>query len=172
MKPLEPELRQRLKRLDLAAPKIKYAVEPLLYCLEELALAAYANYEETGLDPAHLPYDPNWAQCMQYEPTGDIIVVTARKRDKLIGYALGLLGRFKHSKGKTYADLDTIWLHPDHRSGFIGYNLLKHWEAAVLERKPIDFFTINSTHKHPIGALLKRLGYKPVETVYYKYVGE
>ncbi len=174
---LAADQQQLLAQLDRAQPKIVYAVEPFLLVLEEMALAAYVNYAETGLDPERLPYAPDWDQCLQYDPTGDIIIVTARKRDKLIGYALGLIGPFKHSKDKIYADLDTIWVRPDNRSGeslspstMVGYKLIKKWEEEVLKRKRISFILVNSSHKHPIGALLKRRGYQPVETIYYKNV--
>lgn len=164
------EVQKALELLDRAQPKIVYAVEPFLFALEEMALAAYVNYAETGLDPERLPYAPDWMQCLQYEPTGDLILITARKRDKLIGYALGLVGPFKHSKDKIYADLDTIWLRPDNRSGFVGLKLIKKWEDEVIKRGNISFILVNSSHKHPIGALLKRRGYQPVETVYYKNI--
>lgn len=175
---LEAEQQQLLKRLDRAQPKVTYAVEPFLLVLEEMALAAYVNYMETGLDPEHLTFAPNWEHAAQFDASGDLVIVTARKRDKLIGYAVGLIGKFKHSKDKVYADLDTIWLRPDNRTGsglnpsaMIGYRLIKKWEEAV-KSKGIDFITATSTHKRPIGALLKRMGYAPVETVYYKYVGD
>jgi len=167
---LEAQQLQALKLLDRAQPKVVYAVEPFLLVLEEMALAAYVNYSETGLDPEHLPYAPDWNHAAQFDASGDMIIVTARKRDKLIGYALGLIGKFKHSKDKVYADLDTIWIRPDCRSGFIGLKLLKKWEEAVQECKDIDFFTATSTHKKPIGALLKRRGFVPVETFYYKRI--
>ena len=77
---------------------------------------------------------------------------------------------FKHSKDKIYADLDTIWLRPDNRSGFVGLKLIKKWEDEVIKRGNISFILVNSSHKHPIGALLKRRGYQPVETVYYKNI--
>jgi hypothetical protein len=171
MKMLHADQQQQLlKRLDRAQPSVVYAVEPFLMVLEEMALAAYVNYAETGLDPERLPYAPDWDQCLQYDPSGHLIVVTARKRDKLIGYALGLVGPFKHSKDKIYADLDTIWVRPDNRSGFVGLKLIKKWEDEVLKRGDVSFILVNSSFKKPIGALLKRRGYEPVETVYYKNI--
>lgn len=168
---LEAAQQQALKLLDRAQPKIVYAVEPFLLVLEEMALAAYVNYTETGLDPERLPYAPNWEHARQFDASGDMVIITARKRDKLIGYALGLVGRFKHSKDKLYADLDTIWVRPDNRSALVGLKLIKKWEEVILARGDIDFLTATSTHKKPIGALLRRRGFAPVETFYYKYVG-
>lgn len=169
---LEARAEKALKQLDRAQPKVVYAVEPLLTCLEEVALAAYASYVEIGMDPENIPYSPDWEHAFKFEPTGDILIVTARKRDKLIGYALGLIGPYKHSKDKIYADLDTVWLHPNYRNTdkWIGIRLVKAWEKALLERKDIDFILVASTLRKPIDAFLMRLGYRPVETLFYKNV--
>lgn len=168
---LEARVEKLAKPLARVLPKVVYAVEPLLFCLEEVALAAYASYQEVGIDPENVPYNPDWEHAFTFEPTGDIIVVTARKRDRLVGYGIAFIGPFKQSKHVQYAEFDTIWLDPNQRNGSVGINLIKRLEQAILDTKKVEFILAGHSFKKDIGPVLKRLGYKPAEVIYYKNVG-
>ncbi len=137
--------------------------------VEEVASLSYRNYHETGIDP-NMEYNPDWGMFLKYELTDSIKVITARYKGILIGYAVYLIGAFKHNKDVMYADLEVIWISPAFRSGFLAIKMMKRGEQEV--KGKAQFLMATSTMKKPIDNLLIRTGFEAVEVLYYKPLGE
>jgi hypothetical protein len=145
------------------------ALEAISSIAGEIASLSFRNYAETAIDSS-LGYNPDWGQYLSYELTDSVVTVTARYNTVLVGYAIFLIGPFKHNKEITYADLDTIWISPAFRSGFLAYKMIKMGERALEGRAA--FIMATSTNHKPIDVLLSRLGYKPVEVLFWKLIGD
>jgi hypothetical protein len=163
------ELHQLQKPLDPVRLECKLAVEAISSIAGELASLLIRHYDEVGIDPT-IPYNPDWSQYLSYELTDSCIAITARYDGILIGYALYLIGPFKHNKDVLYADLDAIWISPAFRSGFLAMKMLKMGEAEL--KGKVGYLMATSTTKNPIDILFKRLDFRPIETVYWKKLGE
>lgn len=156
------------KRLVLVKQGCKITVEAISSVIEEIASIAVSNFEETSIDTS-LGYNPNWKQYLDYELTDSIKVVTARYNGVLVGYAVYLIGAFKHNQDVEYADLDVIWLAEAFREGWLAISMMRLGEEAVSHRA--KFLLATSTNKKPIDVLLRRVGFAPVEVLFYKPLG-
>jgi hypothetical protein len=92
-------------------------------------------------------------------------IYTIRKENRLIGYNIFLVTRDPHFKGYLIANQDLVFIEVSERKGMVGYQFMK-WCDNELKHEGIQviFQRINVNHDH--GALLKRLGYKPIDVVY------
>jgi hypothetical protein len=59
-----------------------------------------------------------------------------------------------------------FWLDPEHRQGRTGYNLLKIVRDTLKGSGVTRHSLRTKLHIQSFEPLLKRLGYKPIETVY------
>lgn len=159
---------QKLPKLsDQERPECKISVEAISKVAEEIASLSIHNYEETGIDP-NIGYHPNWDQYLEYELTDNVRVITARYNNVLVGYAIYLIGPFKHNKEVMYADLDTIYINEVFRSPFLAIKMLKAGEEAVKDKA--QYIMATSTNRKPIDKLLGYMKYKPVETIFWKKI--
>lgn len=143
-------------------------MEAISSVAEEIVSLSFRNYEETGIDPT-LGYNPDYSEYLKYELTDNIRVITARYKGVLVGYAIYLIGPFKHNQDIMYADLDVIWISPVFRSGFLAMKMLKRGEQEVSGKA--QFLMATSTNRKPISKLLERVGFEAVEVLYYKPLG-
>lgn len=164
----EKELPKLQRRLDHERQECKLAIEAVSDVISEMVSLLALNFAETSIDP-EIGYNPNWGQYLSYELTDSIKVVTARYNGVLVGYAVYLIGAFKHNQDVEYADLDVIWIDEAFREGWVAIKMMRMGEEAVSHRA--KFITATSTLKKPIDVLLRRVGFSPVEVLYHKPLG-
>lgn len=152
---------------------ITFSWEPLEWLLAEgVEELTRQHWEEIALDKEQVPLDTNWREYLQLEATGRWRAFAARKNGKLIGYITWWIGKHVRYRGTTYCEADVFFILPEHRNGLVGYRLFS--EALKALPKPCKVL-INEKigfKDGRVGKLLERLGMKPIEVVYSRYLKE
>ena len=116
-----------------------------------------------------MPLDPNYETMMQQSINRSLIILTARdiESNALIGYVFNLVGTHTHYKTTLHACIDMYWLHPAHRRGWTGYNMLKENKELMRKLGVVRHmigenlsFTKDDRVRRGFRLMLKRLGYK------------
>lgn len=160
-------------------------MEAISSVAEEIASLSVRHFDEIAIGSEY-GYHPDWGQYLSYELADKCVVVTARYVGRstsktsrvvnakgngtMIGYAIWLIGPFKHNKNIQYADLDAIWISPVFRSGFLAMKILKLGEEQL--KGKAAFIMATSSKKYPIDPLFLRRGYEEIETVYWKVIDD
>lgn len=132
--------------------------------LEEMKPMFKKHWGEVGFgvmceQPVKL--DMCWEAYSKLTAEQILYVFTARKDKKLIGYCVFLVFPHLHSKEKTVAENDLLFLLKEYRVGFTGFKFIKF---VVNELKKVTDAIFFSTGVHnSFLPILNRLGFKSVE---------
>ena len=101
--------------------------------------------------------------------------LTVRDGPALVGYVFVLVFPHLHYASTLWAQTDIFWLDPAYRQGLAGYRMLRIMEKSLKEAG-VKAVAVNvklhfEASRGTIGKLFERLGYKPIETIYSKYIG-
>jgi GNAT superfamily N-acetyltransferase len=151
--------------------KIKYQQEFLTKVQHECQELIEAHWEDIALNKDKIKLNPDWDAYFALEKEGKLKLFTVRGADKLVGYFVVIVGVNLHYKDHVFASNDVIYLHKDYRKGFTGSKLIKFAEEC-LKQDGVSVLTINTKIHQPFDAVLSRLGFKAIERVYSKYLGE
>jgi GNAT superfamily N-acetyltransferase len=150
---------------------IKYQQEFLTKVRHECQGLIEAHWEDIALNKDKIKLNPDWNAYFTLEKEGKLKLFTARDGEKLVGYFVVIVGVNLHYKDHVFASNDVIYLHKDYRKGFTGSKLIKFAEGC-LKQDGVSVLTINTKIHQPFDAVLSRLGFKAIERVYSKYLGE
>lgn len=146
---------------------ITYQQEFLSTVKDEVAPLLEADWEEIEHNKELLPLDPDWETYESLEAQGLMQIYTVRDEERLVGYFTVMLFPSLHSKGRILAANDVIYLDAKYRRGLVGYRMFKFVEKCLKEDGH-DTFYVTATEENPIDPLMKRLGYKKIETKFEK----
>ena len=147
---------------------ITYQVEPLENCLEEIKTLFEAHWEEVA-DPT-IPLNPNYNKYLEMAKQGLVHAVTARQDNAIIGYHISFIYPHLHYQQSVTCFTDIFFIAKEHRKGFVGIRLFKFLEQSLKE-KNVQRIYMGTKLRLDIGAILERLGYKPIERIYTKIIG-
>ena len=151
-----------------ARPDLTSQVEKFHEIARELPPLFERHYREIALDQDSIPLDPDWDRYLQMSIVGMLRVTTARAGDTLAGYIFNLVGPHLHYRSTLFANLEMFWLDPVYRGG--SFSL--HWfraNADMLRELGVKRVTVETKNGYMdgrVGLIFKRLGYKPIETVW------
>lgn len=149
------------------SPATQYAIESIASCRADGVEALLAaHYHEIARYP-DIPLDVDWARYEQAELNGTLRVMTARQGRLLVGYAAYLVAPHWHYKGSLQAIQDVLYVHPDYRGSRVGYKLIAMADQ-YLALEGVQVVYQHSKIAHPIGAVLARQGYEPIDLIYGK----
>ncbi len=104
----------------------------------------------------------------QGEASGNLIVITAREEDELVGYYYGMLLTHLHYKDAgLMCYTDVYWLKPEHRKGGNGAKFMIAVQQILKFRGVVKLYMSTKVHQDN-GALLERLGMKLSDRVFTK----
>lgn len=152
-----------------AAEALSFRQETVAEVADEAAALARKHWREVEA-PLHgeRDYTPDRARYDCLERLGMLSVTTARDdAGRLAGYAVFTLAPCPHLEGEVVAALDALYLAPAARRGFNALALLRSAEAALAARGA-GMLQYSSPASRPCGALYRRLGATPTETVWHK----
>jgi GNAT superfamily N-acetyltransferase len=149
----------------------KYARENLSSILGEVEALLEKHWEEIALNKEKIKLNPDWDAYASLDQAGQLGIYTARKDTKLVGYFIVVAAPNPHYKDHIFAVNDVIYLDPDYRKGFVGIKLIKFAEKD-LKSLGVSVLAINTKVHRPFDSLMERLGFKLIERVYSKYIGE
>ena len=140
-------------------------VEPECLTLTELA------FEELGMFKGELPLDIDWPRYRHMEAQGTLFLMTARDdSDELVGYVAHNVAAMLHYRPIRLARDTAHYLHPAHRVDGNGAKMLVAAERA-LKRFGVHVVGYHQKIASDREALFVRLGYEPMERIYYKRIG-
>lgn len=133
------------------------------------------HWREIALNQDKVPLEPDWNGYLKLDVSGILRVLTVRANGLLVGYHFVLVFPHLHYASTLWAQSDMFWLDPAYRTGWTGYRLLK-LVRDTLKENGVKVHAINiklhvEAERGTLGVLFKRLGYKPVETVFSQFLG-
>jgi GNAT superfamily N-acetyltransferase len=127
------------------------------------------HWDEVGTLKQVRDYAPDMTTYLEIEAKGRLLVCTARAGDKLIGYAIGIIGPDLHAKGRNICVTDIYRINPEYRYHGIGQDLFAFF-ADQARGKNCATMTTRQKLKdgQPTGSdeFFKRLGYQKTEIVW------
>lgn len=129
------------------------------------------HWEEIALNKEKIALNPDWEAYEKLEDDGKLKVFTARDNNKLIGYFVVIVGVNPHYKDHLFAINDIIYLDKDYRKGFTGIKIIKFAEKCLKE-DGVSVLSINTKVHKPFDRVMVYLGFRPIERVYSKYIGD
>jgi len=127
------------------------------------------HWKEIGnFNKQKIPLEPDWDIYRTLGKQGKLITFTIRTPNGLlIGYNIFIVTTHHHYRNAIIAENDILYLHPDYRKGYTGYNFIKYCIKELKER--VDIIMLSVKASHSIEAITKRLGFKLMD---YKFVLE
>jgi hypothetical protein len=153
---------------------LRFAVEPLATCWQEVDTLARAHWLETEEYRHGQQYSPDWKRYLSSDAAGWYFMCTARPWDtctmggEMVGYA-GMWAMPSMHTQKMIANEDTFFLLEGYRKGWNAIRFLKFIEGQCWKRGAVE---IGWTDKKGKGVLLERLGYKVVASQWSKQVSK
>ena len=147
---------------------LAFRVELLDAVRPEMTGLIERHYEEIR-DEDTPPVDINWPFFEHLEASGNLLIVTARDGEILAGYVFFVVAPLPHYRTHLAAHDDAHYLSPEYRNGWNGVRLIRAAEQALKE-KGVSRVSFHHKNRADInrGAVFKRLGYAPVETIWSK----
>lgn len=129
------------------------------------------HYEELALDQAHVPLSPQYDVYIERERRGELLFVTLRDTGELVGYFIGFIAPGLHYSTCLTCTMDIFYVRKDRRAGSAGVRLFRFVEQELRRRGVKRWFMGSKVHADA-SALFKRIGARPVEVYYSKWLGE
>lgn len=102
------------------------------------------------------------------EKVGTLRIFTARdEKCALIGYAVFFVSRHPHFKTSKQALQDALFLSKTARKGMTGYRFIEFCDKSLAD-EGCQVIYQNTSIALDYGPILRRLGYKPVDKVYFR----
>lgn len=150
---------------------MEFALERLVFVKKEMQSLLELHWELIALNKDKIKLNPNWAEYVNLDEAGILKLFTARQNGNLVGYFAVTVSTSMHYQDHKFAINDVVFIHPDHRNGSAGYKLIKYAEEQ-LTQMGVSLMIINTKIHQPFDKLLERMGFKQIERIYSKYIGE
>lgn len=171
LKPPEREQRQRLERSGPAPLDLNWERFGLI--ARELAPLFKRHWREIALNQDKVPLDPDWDRYLNYDLAGFLHCLTARRDGALAGYIFFFVHPHIHYASTPWAQTDIFWIAPEYRGGMTFIRMLNESEAYLKRLGAKVVYLNRKLHfDERLGNLFERKGYRPIELVYSKYLGD
>ena len=148
------------------------AIEPFMENVTELQTLLGLHYRELALNQDKVPLSPQWHAYAQREADGQLVYVTLRDDGRLIGYIILFVAPGLHYSTCLTAHMDILFVNPRYRNGSTrGVMMMLDAAKAELKRRGVQRWFMGTKIHKDIGAVFKRRGFEPVETIYSLWIG-
>ena len=134
------------------------------------------HWHEIALYQNRVEFNPDFDYYFRSERNGNLILITARDGDTLVGYMAQIAGFHPHYRTTVWANNDLFWMDPAYREGMTGVKLFIKMEeclralgAKVNSFVPKDHF---ERERGGVDKILTRLGYEKVGSQMQKFIGD
>jgi GNAT superfamily N-acetyltransferase len=145
-------------------------IEPLTATLEELKPWFPMHWEELGIFRDRMPLDPSYGLYLARDAAGEVVLATARRDSRLIGYAVFFLARGLHYRQTLTAHMDICYILPEERMAGAGEALFAEAERE-LRRRGVQMWWCGSKNHKPIVDFFLRQGFTAEEVHVAKWLG-
>lgn len=165
---VQPPLGQNARKNSMESlPGPEMGWERFHQIAHELPPLFMEHWKEASLEKD--PLDPDWDRYYQWDVQGVLRILTVRiPSSQLVGYLFLLVSTHLDHKTIQYAQAEKFWLDPIYRQGWTGVKLFKEaiqacttWGVKELA-VPVELHMMDGR----LEKLLKRLGFRPVETIH------
>ena len=136
--------------------------------MQELPPLFKRHWEELALNRDTIPLDPDWQRYMAMDVGGVLKITTARCGNTLAGYIFNLVNTHLHYRSTLFANIEMFWLDPAYRGGTFAVKWFRQNDKMLRDMgvQKIVVTTKNHYMAGRVGSVFRRLGYKPIETVW------
>ena len=152
---------------------LSFQWEPLSRVLDNDGLAGLGaiQWAEVGTHQGEVPLDIDWEEYLQREREGLWQGMTGRRDGRMVSYIAFNLFKPARYKSTLFVVEDTVWVVPDEKDRGVTWYRTCAAATRMVPRPCLLFIKSRLTAKDGrSGAILKRLGLEPVETVYSRYL--
>lgn len=130
------------------------------------------HYQELALNQDRIKLDVDRERYAHGEKDGNLIIVTARDGEKLVGYCLMMIvPHFHYKSSGKMGYVDVYYLLPEYRKGGNGARLFMAMEIALKAIGVRELYQSTKIHKDE-SRLFEALGYKKSDIILRKYIGD
>lgn len=129
------------------------------------------HWLETEKHRHGLPLNPDYGCMLQRDSDGSLLQFVVTHGGDIVGHLRMYVGTSLHS-GTKFAEEDTLFILPEHRTGMLGIKLMRYAERCLLS---VGVREIRADSKliNKADVLMRRMGYRPVSTKFIKvFAGE
>lgn len=141
---------------------MKFSVEPLRDCWDEVITLAKQHWSETEIYQ-HFPMNPNKERYIHFNDIGYHVQFMARKDGKAVGYLGAYVSESMHTQVKIATE-DNWYLDPSARGGRTAMRFYNYVEKS-LKADGVREIIMHSKFANSSERLMKHLGFKPVGTL-------
>jgi len=143
--------------------------ETLFDVIEEVQPLLDAHYLELAKNRERVKLDPDWTRYAEMERAGTMLLFTARKDQRLIGYAAFFACPHPHYRDLMLVSNDLLFLDAEHRVGRTGVRLIKFCEEQVRAQYSGEVcITWHAKEQTTLAAILPRMSYGVQDIVFSK----
>lgn len=149
-------------------PALAVAIESMLACWEELQPLATAHWDEVVHEAGHRARLDREAFAAA-ESKDRLLFLTARDAGRLVGYVAILIVQHPHATGMRVAEVNGLYLQPEHRQGRNAQELVG-FAHATLREHGVDLIYQASRVNHDLSPLFLSMGYQASEILWCKHL--
>lgn len=125
------------------------------------------HWEEIARNKELMVLAPNIDAYRWLEEQEAIFALGAFDAGSLIAYSVTLIQQHLHYQGLRYATNDVLFVSKPHRSGRLGYRLMRETERVATERGA-KLMLWHAKQDTPLEAILPRMGYAVQDIIFSK----
>lgn len=165
-KPIDPEQFDPLRWGDYTI-----SVERFEEVLPELHPLHVQHWQETEGHRHGLVLDPDYFAMRADDAAGELVQIVVRHNSEIVGHVRLYLKESRHTQ-TLIGQEDTLYVAPEHRNvGLMPVALLRYAEC-VLRALGAREVRADSKLVNRADVLMRRLKYRPVATMFHKFLGE
>jgi GNAT superfamily N-acetyltransferase len=149
---------------------ITFAVEAFSDVYGELLPLLHEHYAEISTHKDHsVPLAPQVGAYEAREADGSLMMVVGRDAGDIAAYFVCFIAPGLHYASCLTCSPDIFYVRPDLRTGRAGVRMFRFIEDE-LRRRGVKRWAVGSKVAHDASALFRYLDFKPVETMYEKWL--
>jgi GNAT superfamily N-acetyltransferase len=149
---------------------ITFAIEPFSDVYGELKPLLEEHYAEISTHKDHgVPLEPQVAVYEAREADGSLMMTIGREAGDIVCYFVCFIAPGLHYASCLTCSPDIFYVRPDQRAGRTGIRMFRFVEDE-LKRRGVMRWAVGSKVQHDASALFRYLDFKPVETMYEKWL--
>jgi Acetyltransferase (GNAT) family len=146
-----------------------YQVETLAQAWPQAQELLKAHWREIAIDQDTIELSIAEEQYRHIEAAGQLIIVTMRADEGLVGYYVGFIRPHLHYAKALHCFTDIFYITPRHRRGRNAIDLFKAVERALSERQVVRWYTSCKLSLDML-PLFEALGFTQIERNFAKLV--
>jgi GNAT superfamily N-acetyltransferase len=150
---------------------ITFMVEPWAMYAKDAAPLWPEHFKELAVDQEKIQLDVDYQRYAQMDQDGVLFIAVGRSQGEIVAYWIGFIRGHLHYNSTLHAFNDIYYVKPECRKQGAGSELFAFVEKE-LKKRGVKRITNSTKLSHNHGALFEAHGFKAIETVYSKYIGD